>query len=302
MVALAPGVAHAWTPGTHVFLGEAVLGALDLLPAAVAALLRTFPRDFLYGSIAADTSIAKKYVPAGRHCHSWAVGREIYELAEDDRLRAFALGYQAHLAADAVAHNYFVPRQLAVTASTSALGHSYWESRFETHLGDGPPRRARELILLDHARADGHLDAILSPTIFSTPTNRRIFRGMVHAADSESWQRVFSVMTENSRWDLGDDEVDAQLALAFDYVVDWLRRGERSEPFRLDPSGDEPLRAAKRVRRAALWDGGEVAAQREANLRFGLPPSALGHARALSTPLFTPRPAAPRTERRRAAR
>jgi hypothetical protein len=275
-----------------------VLGALDLLPAAVAALLRAHPHDFLYGSIAADTSIAKKYVPAGRHCHSWAVGREIYERARDDRLRAFALGYQAHLAADAVAHNFFVPRQLAVTASTSALGHSYWESRFETHLGDGPPRRARELILLDHARADGHLDAILSPTIFSTPTNRRIFRGMVHAADSESWQRVFAVMTENSRWDLGDDEVDAQLGRAFDYVVDWLRRGERSEPFRLDPSGDEPLRVAKRVRRAALWDGGETAARREAERRFGLPPSPLDYARGLAAPLFTPRPAAARTARR----
>jgi hypothetical protein len=272
-----------------VLIGEAVLGALDLLPVAVATLLRAYPHDFLYGSIAADTSIAKKYVPAGRHCHSWAVGREIFERAHDDGLRAFALGYQAHLAADAVAHNYFVPRQLAVTASTSALGHSYWESRFETHLGDGPPRRARELILLDHARADGHLDAILSPTIFSTPTNRRIFRGMVHAADSESWQRVFGIMTENSRWDLSDDEVEVQLARAFDYVIDWLRRGELSEPFRLDPSGDEPLRTAKRVRRAALWDGGSTAARREADRRFGLPSSTLEYARQLPSPLFTPR-------------
>ncbi len=298
LVAAAPAAAHAWTPGTHVFLGEAVLGALHLLPAAVAALLRAYPRDFLYGSIAADTSIAKKYVPAGRHCHSWAIGREIFERAYDDRLRAFALGYQAHLAADAVAHNYFVPRQLAVTASTSALGHSYWESRFETHLGEEPPRRARELILLDHGVADGHLDAILSPTIFSTPTNRRIFRGMVHAADSESWQRVFAVMTEKSRWDLSDDEVDAQLARAFDYVIDWLLRGERSEPFRLDPSGDEQLRAAKRVRRAALRDGGEAAAQREAERRFGLPPSVLDYARRLPAPLFTPRPVTPRPTRR----
>jgi hypothetical protein len=298
---LTPRAAYAWTPGTHVLLGEAVLGALDLLPAAVATLLRAFPRDFLYGSIAADTSIAKKYVPAGRHCHSWAVGQEILARATDERLRAFALGYQAHLAADAVAHNYFVPRQLAVTASTSALGHSYWESRFETHLGDGPPRRARELILLDHARADGHLDQILSPTIFSTPTNRRIFRGMVHAADSESWQRVFAVMTENSRWDLADDEVDAQLARAFDYVVDWLRRGERSEAYRLDPSGDSPLRAAKRVRRAALREGGEGLARREADRQFGLPPSTLDYARQLPAPLFTPRAAAPRPARRAAS-
>jgi hypothetical protein len=297
MVMLTPRWAYAWTPGTHVFLGEAVLGSLDLLPAAVAELLRAFPNHFLYGSIAADTSIAKKYVPAGRHCHSWAVGQEIFERARDEPMRAFALGYQAHLAADAVAHNYFVPRQLAVTASTSALGHSYWESRFETHLGEGPPRRARDLIKLDHGRADGHLDAILSPTIYITPTNRRIFRGMVHAADSDSWQRVFSLMTENSRWDLTDEEVGLQLTRAFDFVIDWLGRREGSEPYRLDPSGDVPLRAAKRVRRAALRDGGEEHALREADRWFGLPSSPLAYARQLRTPRFTPDPDNPRRAR-----
>jgi len=106
---LLPSAAYAWTPGTHVFLGEAVMRSLDLLPSAIAELLRAYPYDFLYGSIAADTSIAKKYAPVGRHCHSWTVGLEIYDGAEDDPLRAFALGYLAHLAADAVAHNYFVP-------------------------------------------------------------------------------------------------------------------------------------------------------------------------------------------------
>ena len=286
LVALLPADAWAWTPGTHVFLGEAVLRSLYLLPPHVAELLAAFPYDFLYGSIAADTSIAKKYAPVGRHCHAWHVGQEIEERARDERLRAFALGYQAHLAADAVAHNFFVPRQLATTASTAALGHSYWESRFETHLPAGASRRARELILQDHARADDHLDRILSPTLFSTPTNRRIFRGMVHVADSESWQRVFQIVRENSRWDLTNDEVTRQTMRAFDYVIDWLRRGEASEAYRLDPSGDEPLRLAKRVRRAALRAGGEEAAREEADRRFGLPSSALGYAASLPIALF----------------
>jgi hypothetical protein len=288
LVALLPSVAHAWTPGTHVFLGEAVLRTLHLLPAAVADLLRAFPYDFLYGSIAADTSIAKKYVPVGRHCHSWAVGLEIGAEARDEPLQAFALGYQAHLAADAVAHNYFVPRQLASTASTASVGHSYWESRVETHLDPRFARRARELILLDHSRSDAHLDRILSPTIFSTPTNRRIFRGMVHVADSESWQRIFGLMTEHSRWDLPEDEVGRQLTRSFDYVVDWLRRSEASEPYLLDPSGDAPLTAAKRVRRTALRDGGEFAALDEAGRRFGLPPSTLAYAESLAEPLLAP--------------
>jgi hypothetical protein len=271
-----------------VFLGEAVLRALHLVPDHVAELLRAYPYDFLYGSIAADTSIAKKYVPVGRHCHFWRVGQEIYEEARDAPLRAFGLGYLAHLAADSVAHNYFVPRQLAVTASTAALGHSYWESRIDTHLSPVFARRARELIMRDHTHSDDHLDRILSPTIFSTPTNRRIFRGMVHVADSESWQRIFQLMTENSRWDLSDEEVGRHLSRAFDFVVDWLRRWEQSEPFKLDPSGDEALRMAKRVRRAALRTGGEERVHEEADRRFGLPPSSLTYAASLARPLFVP--------------
>src|SRR5262249_2707053 len=157
-IAATPHAAHAWTPGTHVFLGEAVMRSLALLPPAVAALLREFPHDFLYGSIAADTSLAKKYAPRGPHFHSWNVGMEIFDHARDDPLRAFALGYLSHLAADSIAHNYFVPTQLAITSSTSGFGHSYWESRFETHLGSECARRARELILIDHSRSDGLLD------------------------------------------------------------------------------------------------------------------------------------------------
>ena len=130
-----------------------------------------------------------------------------------------------------------MPRQLAITSSTTALGHSYWESRFETHLGERYSRRARDLLLGDHLSADAHLDRILSPTIFSTQTNRRMFRGMVYVADTESWQRIFQLVAENSRWDLPDDDVGAYMARSYDFIIDLLRRFDRSEPFALDPSG-----------------------------------------------------------------
>jgi hypothetical protein len=285
-VALLPKAAYAWTPGTHVYLGEAVLRSLAQLPAAVGDLLRAFPYDFLYGSIAADTSMAKKYVPTGRHCHSWTVGLEIHAAAPDEPLQAFALGYLSHLAADAIAHTHFVPKPLAVTASTSSLGHSYWESRFETHLGAACARQARDLILLDHSRSDALLDRILSPTIFSTQTNRRIFRGMVHAADNEGWQRIFALMTENSRWDLADAEVGRYLDHAYDSIIDFLTKFDHSLPYRLDPSGDEALRRAKRVRRDALRSGGAELVRAEAERNFGLPVSTLGYARALDVPLY----------------
>ncbi|HZE08567.1 MAG TPA: zinc dependent phospholipase C family protein, partial [Gemmatimonadaceae bacterium] len=254
---LTPATAHAWTPGTHIFLGEAVMRSLGLLPSSISELLAAFPYDFLYGSIAADTSIAKKYAAAGRHCHSWNVGFEIHDNADSEPLRAFALGYLAHLAADSVAHNYFVPHQLTITSSTAALGHSYWESRVDSHVGERFSRTAKQLILRDHSHSDEHLDRILSPTIFSTPTNRRIFRGMVYVADTESWQRIFHLVEEKSRWDLTEQEVGGYMIRAFDFIVDLMTRLDRAEPYKLDPAGTVPLREAKRVRRAALRRGGE---------------------------------------------
>lgn len=285
-VAALPSEAWAWTPGTHIFLGEAVLRALPLLPGGVAELLAAFPYDFLYGSIAADTSIAKKYAPVGRHCHSWNMGFEIHERASDAPLRAFALGYLAHLAADTVAHNYFVPRYLAITSSTTALGHSYWESRFETHLGERFSRRAREIILLDHGRSDEHLDRILSPTIFSTSTNRRIFRGMVYVTDTESWQRIFQLASERSRWDLADPDVGRYLVRSFDYIMDLLRRFHAAEAFALDPAGEEPLRMAKRVRRDARRSGSDIRVNEEALRHFGMPDTQLAIAASLAEPIY----------------
>ena len=281
-IALFPAAAHAWTPGTHIYLGESVLANLHQLPTVVTDLLRAFPYDFLYGNIAADTSIAKKYAPVGRHCHAWHVGQEIHDLAPTDALRAFGLGYLSHLAADTVAHNFYVPRQLVLTSTTTALGHSYWESRFETHLGDAYARTAKQVILKDHTQSDTHLDGILSPTLFSVGTSRRLFRGLVHLTESQSWQWAFQTIAENSRWDLPNADVERHMAVAFEYVMETL--GEKDAAARrLDPAGDKALGLAKQMRRQTLREGGRQdpeVLRASAEDHFGLPAPALDFWRA----------------------
>ena len=256
---LHPAAAHAWTPGTHIYLGEAILANLQLLPPGVASLLSAFPYDYLYGSIAPDTSIAKKYVPPGRHSHFWNVGQETLDYAGTDALRAFGLGYLSHLAADTIAHNYFVPRQLVLTTSTRSMGHTYWETRAETQLGHRFARRARELIRLDQSAADRHLEKILSPTLFSVRTNRRIFRGMVRLAHTKGFQRAMQTASDRSRWLLDEQDVERHLRIAYDLTVDLLGATEQSleqaKVRALDPNGAQALRAAKRLRRKELGVG-----------------------------------------------
>lgn len=255
---LHPTPALAWTPGTHIFLGETILANLELLPAHVATLLQAFPFDFLYGTIAPDTSIAKKYVPAGRHSHFWNVGRETFDRAPNDALRAFGLGYLTHLAADTIAHNFFVPRQLVLTTSTRSMGHTYWETRVETHLGEQFSRKAKDIILLDQSAADRHLERIISPTLFSVKTNRRLFRGLVRLTDTKSWQRAMQKARDRSRWFLNDGDVERHLGIAYDMSVELLAAEGRLEGLRvaaLDPNGAHALRVAKRLRKRELEVG-----------------------------------------------
>jgi len=251
LLAAFPTAAAAWTPGTHTFLADSVLTNLVQLPAMVGDLLRAFPYDYLYGNIAADTSIAKKYARVGRHCHSWNVANEILNSADTDPLRSFAWGYMSHLAADTVAHNFYVPRQLVVTSRTIALGHSYWESRFEAHLGESYSTAAMDIVRMDHAGADAHLDKILAPTIFSVRTGRRLFRGMVGVAETQSWHRAFRVLAASSRWDLEDEMIERHMAAAFQLMMEVLSEHDGMAK-KLDPSGESSLHLAKKIRLDAM--------------------------------------------------
>lgn len=254
---LLPEAAAAWGPGTHVALGEVLLNALYLLPPAVRLVLERYPIHFLYGSVAADISFAKKYAAAGRHSHSWQVGEELLRAASSDPLRATAYGYLAHLAADSVAHNTFVPRKLFLTPTAQAHGHTYWEHRVDHLLGEEFLGKARRLVTnYDHTEEDELFQRVLSRTLFSFRTNRRLFRGMIRAQDNERWKTLFDTMLRFSRYDLPMERADRYLGFSFDFMVEYLVHGPQSRPRKLDPVGSLNLRIAKKLRRAGMAEGG----------------------------------------------
>lgn len=253
---LTPEAAFAWGPATHIAIGEAVLSSLHLLPPALQGLLDRHRMAFLYGSVAADISFAKKYAAVGRHSHHWHIGEEILASAETEELRAVGFGYLSHLAADTIAHNFYVPRRLLITSTSSAVGHTYWEHRMDAHLGKRFGGTARKVVLFhDHSRADELFDRVLSRTLFSFRTNRRLFRGMIAFQDDDRWQQVFDEILRRSRFDLPSEARDRYVRLSYDFVMDFLAQGRESRPASFDPVGDERLRLSKALRREAMLEG-----------------------------------------------
>jgi len=258
LLLLLPDSAFAWGPATHVQIGMEVLRSLNLLPPHLAGVIAQYPIDFLYGNMAADISLAKKYAQIGRHCHNWEVAREIHRAAGDDeQLQSAMLGYLCHLSADVLAHNSYVPRMLLLTSSTRGLGHSYWEHRMDTDVGIEHSQLARWIVTRhDHSATDALFRRVLSSTLFSFSTNRRIFRGMIRINGNESWQAIMDTVVDNSRWDLDPTTVARYLRHSFELVADFLANDEESRAASQDPIGDKPLMEAKQIRRRVLIAGG----------------------------------------------
>lgn len=249
LVAVAlPGAAWAWGPATHLELASRVLDHLGLLPLPLQELLRLHPLDFLYGSIAADIVVAKRFTHYLRHCHRWTVGLEVLERARRPSQEAFAWGYLSHLAADVVAHNYFVPYKTILSFNTRAMNHAYWEVRFDTHAPEEvwhiPYRISKKM----HADNDAVLKTVLSRTLLSFQTNKVIFNSVVLMGRFRRWQEIIRQTLSQSRLTLDPGRVDRYKEISLDAVTSFLIDREDAWCFRADPTGHESLKAASVIR------------------------------------------------------
>jgi len=260
LVILTPHEALAWGPGIHLQLGSAVLNNLQLLKPALAAVIAEFPNDFLYGCIAADITVGKKFTHYLLHCHRWRVGLKVLENAATPAHRACAYGYLTHLAADAVAHNFFVPYKIMLSFSTLTLKHAYWEMRFEQYVEKDIWETGRQVSQENYHDNDALLRRVLSDTIFSFGTNKRIFNSILLVSRLEKWQQMLKTFSDSSRYILEDTDRDEYMSLALEAVFDSLNGMEESRIFQADPTGERALLSAEMVRKnlRLLYRSGKI--------------------------------------------
>lgn len=258
---LSPENSYAWGMGVHLSLGSCILAAPDMLSLPLQALLASQPMAFLYGCVAADITLGKKFTHYLDHCHNWRVGTKILEQAREEgpAAEACAYGYLAHLAADTIAHNYYVPLKLSTTFNTTLHNHAYWEIRAEFGMADNIWKLADELSQRDNRDLDQMLSRVISQTIFSFRTNKQLFNSMMLVSRLQRWHRVLQTVANKSRFALDDTEHSEYLLLGVE-AINGILGDENSPYWKADPTGDRALTAAKLIRKNMnlLWLDGKL--------------------------------------------
>lgn len=233
----------------HLQLGVSVLDNLSRLSPELAALLAANPRDFLYGCISADITLGKKFTHTMLNCHRWRIGQKVLQSARTDSERACSYGYLCHLAADVVAHNYFVPYKIMRSFATVTMKHAYWEMRFETFVSKEVWETAQDVCRTDQRANDALMQRVLTNTIFSFGTNKRIFNSIMLLSRLEKWQKVMQTLSDNSRYVLAESDREEYLKLTEEAVYGFLQHPQESELLLADPTGERPLAMAEAVRK-----------------------------------------------------
>lgn len=247
---LIPDHAYAWGPATHIYLGVEILKDVSVLSPAVAAILTKFPYDFLYGCISADITVGKKYIQYHKHCHNWNIGFKILAEAQSTAQKAFAFGYLTHLAADTVAHNFFVPGHMISSYSTKSLGHTYWEIRADSLIRRKYWHEFEKIDKEVQKTHDRLIRTIVERTIFPFDVNKGIFNSIMMINRLKQWRQIVRGLTSFSQWDLGLEDIKKYHRLSTLLILDLLISFEHAECLKLDPTGKANIRSAMKIKKS----------------------------------------------------
>ncbi|MFA5863728.1 MAG: zinc dependent phospholipase C family protein [Phycisphaerae bacterium] len=233
--------AFGWGLVTHVELAESVLTQASILALAIGGLLSRNKRDFILGNLLADVIIGKKLSRRRKRCHDWIAGWRLLENSHDDRTKAFAYGFITHLAADTVAHNDFVPRQIIRSGSTITLGHLYWELMADQMTESADRKTIRRLLKQPPDFHEQFLEDHLYPEMRWYGLNRGVFTRINRLAHSSKFNLAMKVCHELSLFPLRDKDINHYKLEALGRMVDILTHGKKSHLLKEDPNGSKAL-------------------------------------------------------------
>jgi len=244
----------AWGPGNHLeFAHRTYRGRRRLLDRATATLLREERDAFFYGNIAADIINFKGYGGHWNHCHRWTIVADMRAACETAAEEAFVYGYLAHLAADTIAHNHFVPYHLARYARSRGLGHVYWEMRADAFV---PETRWGTVTRLKGNRELEALDQLVNRAVpkkaLSMRANKLLFNHVLLISERDRWRRGIDRLHALSQAPLEKGFLEIFRSAAVARIRLSFKEGGVEQLAHLDTTGKEAQKEAWRQRKRVL--------------------------------------------------
>jgi len=238
------GEAWAWGPAMHTAIACRILqNGFGILP-AIALILKTFPREFIYGCLSADFFVGKGTRPRDDHPHNWDIGFRLLEKAGSDQEYAYAYGFVSHLAADVIAHNYFVPNLIDQVSTWRKAGHFYWEAKADRTLEPVYTNLAKYLLNRDELTCDDLLIAAVGKKRNGLKTRRHIYIQTVRLSDYLNNPISTALIEMGSRYRISPAYLDFMANLSYSLVKDVLSHPYSSPCLSFDPIGSRNLKLA----------------------------------------------------------
>jgi len=236
--------AWAWGPAIHTAVSCRILEDIPTILSSVSGIIRAFPLEYIYGSLSADFFVGKGQKKKEGHSHNWETARRLLSEAKGERDAAYGYGFLSHLAADVIAHNYFVPNLVHQVSKWKRMGHLYWEAKADYSFAPFYMRLARDLLSAEKLGCDELLKSAVGKGKNGLRTKRHIFTQTVKLSDFLCGSPSVSLVNRGSRYQISPEYLSSMVGLSCRLVGDILAHPESSPCLSYDPIGSRNLKLA----------------------------------------------------------
>ena len=238
--------AWAWGPAIHTVIACKILSEANQILPAIGAILQEYPLEYLYGSLSADFFIFKGQKKKEGHSHNWETGFRFMRETKGDREAAYAYGFFSHLAADVVAHNYFVPNLVQQASIWKRMGHLYWEARADSFVGPEYLRMARQVLSMENLGCDDLLKFAVGKRGKALKARKHLFTQSVKLSDFLAGSQPMVLVERGSRYTISREYQIFMIQISYRLVKNLLTHPSSAPCLSYDPIGSKNLRLAGR--------------------------------------------------------
>ena len=243
-----------WGPGVHLHIANKLLENEKFEELEIVKENKTY---FLYGSVSPDITLGKKYIKEiDKHCHKWETALNILNNSKNDREKAVALGYITHLAADVIAHNFYVPKELLISRGLKNFLHTVMEVKVDILFYKDAEELLREILKTDFSEEDKFIKKNISKSFLPFALNKKIFEISLKTSKSRNLYRAFSMFSKYENWILENKSgIMDYHEISYNLAVDILKNREKSIVLKYDPNGEIHINSAKEMKREYIAMG-----------------------------------------------